>query len=330
MRLFFSLVLGLAAPLSLSAAGLEQRLGGADGWVTWQVPMVAGAGEPCCYEIRRGQVTNKGCDLDERGWNISSGDTAAAGSAGSAGMLALYAHLKGGSVDKIRAYSASCPVRSREAPRALDAVDPAASVAWLDGQARRGDRKGKDGDDEAVAALAYHATPAALGALQGLADAARPREQREKALFWMGQARGAEGVNAVDAYARGDADAEIRSHAVFVLSQSPEHDTYPRVLAVAGTDRSAEVRGKALFWLAQMEDPRASADILAALRRDTDEEAREQAVFALSQLEDGAADTALISVVRGDYPREVKQKALFWLGQSGSDAALGFLDEVLK
>ena len=327
MRLFFSLILGLAAPLSLSAAGLEQRLGGADGWVTWQVPMVAGAGEPCCLEIRRGHVSKKGCDLDDRGWSLNSGDTA---TAGSAGMLALYAHVKGGSVDKLRAYAASCPVSSREALRELDSVDPAASVAWLDGQARRGDRTRKDSDDEAVAALAYHATPAALSALQGLADPARPREQREKALFWMGQARGAEGVTAVDTYARGDADAEIRSHAVFVLSQSPEHDTYPRVLAVAGSDRSAEVRGKALFWLAQMEDPRASADILAALRRDPDEDAREQAVFALSQLEDGAGDTALISVVRGDYPREVKQKALFWLGQSGSDTALGFLDEVLK
>lgn len=324
------LLFALAAPAA--ADPLLDTITAADGWATWQVPMVAAAGEPCCYESysRSGPAGRRGCDLDGRHWNVSHNRSAAtAGAAADAGQLAVYARVKGGKVDTIRAFAASCPVYGATAPREIAGVQADASVAWLADQARAATGS-KDGGDESVAALAYHATPRAMTALQELAAASRPQKQREAALFWIGQARGAAGADAVARYAREDADAAIRQHAVFVLSQSAEYDTYPRVLAVAGSDRSGEVRGQALFWLAQMEDARAAADILAALRREKDEEVREQAVFALSQLPAAQADQALIGLIRGDHPREIKQKALFWLGQSGSDAAIAFLDEVLR
>jgi HEAT repeat protein len=323
MRIVFASLL-LAAAHAVSADDLSQRVTAADGWVSWQVPRVADSGDACCHTIHGSVVSRRGCDLDGKQWNITS----TAESRGSAGDLIVYAHVKRGAVDQIRAFSATCPVRSADPLRSLDAVDPAASVGWLAAQAKR-ESSTKD-DDAAVAALAMHATPAAMTALRDLAVAERPQKQREASLFWMGQARGAEGAAAVERYAREDADAHIREHSVFVLSQSPEYDTYPKILAIAGSDRSTEVRSQSLFWLAQMKDKRATADILAALRREQDAEVREQAVFALSQLEDGEADRALIAVIRGDFPREVKQKAVFWLGQSGSDEALTFIDEVLK
>ncbi|HSX60105.1 MAG TPA: HEAT repeat domain-containing protein [Tahibacter sp.] len=322
MRIVFALLLLGAAPFVSAAEDLSRRIVANEGWVSWQVPRVADAGDSCCHTIHGDVVSRRGCDLDGRQWNINSS------TGGDAGHLVVYAHVRGGVVDKIRAFSATCPVRTAEPLRAIDGVDPAASVNWLAEHARR--ERGKKDDDEAIAALASHATPVAMTALRDLAAPERPEKQRQAALFWMGQARGAEGVNAVERYARDDADADIREHAVFVLSQAAEHGTYPRILAIAGSDRSAEVRGQALFWLAQMEDPRAGADIIAAIRRETDPEAREQAVFALSQLDDDEGDKALIAVIRGDFPREVKQKAVFWLGQSGSDTAIAFLDDVLK
>ena len=324
MRNVLALLLLCAAPFVSAADDLSQHIVAKDGWVAWQVPRTADSGDACCHYIKGAVVNGRGCDLDGKHWNINN----TAEAAGDAAGLIVYAHVSRGAVDKVRAFSATCPVRSADPLRTLDAVDPVASVNWLAAHAKR-DRNPKD-DDEAISALAMHATPVAMTALRDLAAADRPQKQREAAVFWMGQARGAEGADAVERYAREDADAHIREHAVFVLSQSPEHGTYPKILAIAGSDRSAEVRGQSLFWLAQMEDKRAGADITAALRREQDAEAREQAVFALSQLPDDEADQALIAVIRGDFPREVKQKAVFWLGQSGSDKTLTFIDEVLK
>lgn len=328
MRIAIALLFAFAPLAGHAADELSGRIGTEDGWVAWQVPRMPGAGDACCHHIRGSVVEQRGCDLDGRNWNISS--EAAAGGNGDPDSVIVYAHVSRGDVDKVRAFSATCPVRSKEPLRRLDDVDPAASVNWLAARARS-HGKPKDGDDdEAIAALAFHATPAAMTALRELAAAERPREQRQAALFWMGQARGAEGVVEVVRHAQEDADPDIRQHAVFVLSQATEHDTYPRILAIARTDRSADVRGQSLFWLAQTGDSRAATDITEALRREPDADVREQAVFALSQLEDGQADRALIALIRGDFPREVKQKAMFWLGQSGSDAAIAFLDGVLR
>ncbi|WP_257389171.1 HEAT repeat domain-containing protein [Tahibacter caeni] len=329
MRLLSRFVCCVSLLLPAAAAtaddDLARRIAANDGWVQWQVPLAPDAGEPCCYEVRRGAAGRRGCDLDGRQWSVD--DAVPAVTAG-ARELAVYAHVKAGQVDAIRALSASCPVSSAGAVTRLDGVDPAASVAWLAAETRR-DRGRKD-DDDGIAAIAFHAAPAAMAALREFAAAGGPRGRREAALFWMGQARGIEGVEAVERVAHEDADAKIRNHAVFVLSQAEKLDTYPRVLAIAAGDRSGEVRGQALFWLAQMEDARAAADIVAALRRETEASVREQAVFALTQLPDEQGDKALIGLMRGDYPREVKQKALFWLGQSGSDTALAFLDETLR
>jgi hypothetical protein len=322
------LLLGLTPFVSAAAADdLSRRIGTGDGWVSWQVPRTPDAGDACCQHIRGSVVERRGCDLDGRQWNNIE---KASPLSGDAEGLVVYAHLKRGVVDKVRAFSATCPVRSAEPLRRIDEVDPAASVNWLAAHARSHGGAKDDDDDEAIAALAFHATPVAMTALRDLAAAERPSQQRQAALFWMGQSRGAEGVAAVERYAHDDADPDIRQHAVFVLSQAAEHDTYPRILAIARTDRSAEVRSQSLFWLAQMEDKRAAADITEALLREQDADVREQAVFALSQLEDGEADKALIALIRGDFPREIKQKAMFWLGQSGSDAAIAFLDDVLR
>ncbi|HVH36074.1 MAG TPA: HEAT repeat domain-containing protein [Tahibacter sp.] len=322
-RLVCCVFLLLPVAAATAADDLAQRLAASDGWVKWQVPLADEAGDSCCYEGRGGAAGRRGCDLDGRRWSIND---AVPTSVGTARELAVYAHVKAGQVDAVRALSATCPVSSTGAITRLDGVDPAASVNWLAARVRRDDGRK---DDEGIAAIAFHAVPAAMTALRAFAETGQPRARREAALFWMGQARGAEGVTAVDRVAHEDADAKIRSHSVFVLSQARKYDGYARVLAIAGSDRSGEVRGQALFWLAQMEDDRAAADIIAALRRETDAEVREQAVFALTQLPDGQGDQRLIELMRGDYPREVKQKALFWLGQSGSDTALAFLDSVL-
>ena len=327
MRTMLMATLLLLLPLGATAADLGRTVVASDGWSRWDVPKLAAAGDACCYHIGRGGVDRVGCDLDERSWSISTGHGGDTLKLSPSDRLSVYVHAKGGKVDKIRAYAATCPVNSRGSIRELSGISPADSAAWLAGEARR--KAGSDDDDAALLALAYHADAAAETALQQLAAPGQPRPQRETALFWIGQARGQAGVDIVERVARNDADSEMRRHALFVLSQAEEFDTYPKLLASAREDRVGEVRSHAMFWMAQMEDPRAGNDLLALLGQEQDGEVREQAVFALSQLPKGAGDQALIGVLRGSYPREVKQKALFWLGQSGSDEAIAFLDKML-
>jgi hypothetical protein len=313
----------LAAADAYAATALEAQVTEADGWIAWQVPMIADAGAPCCFSWRRGAAAQNGCDLDARGWSFGTDSKHPLHDS----SLAVYAHVAKGRIDRLRAVASACPVESRDAIRRLDAVEPAQSVAllaeWLAGADAKHD------DDSALAALAYHEDASATRALAVRAEPRHDEDVREQALFWLGQTRGAEGAEVVEHYATTDADPDLREKAVFALSQSKAGDPYARILAISRSDRTAHVRSQALFWMAQMEDPRAQADITAALTTETSDDAREQAVFALSQLKEGQAEDALIAVLRGNYPRDAKKQALFWLGESGSPRAIKALDEVL-
>lgn len=305
-----------------AADDLDGRVLGSDGWVAWQVPMVADVEAPCCFNIRRGQAVDTGCDLDARGWSFGSDsrhprrdDT-----------LSVYVHVSGHAIDEVRAVAASCPVSSRTPIRDLGAVDAGESIDTLAAGAGNGHARDDDGF---LAAIGYHADPAATALLAKFTGAGHSLERRGQALFWLGQLRGAPGVQAIEHSMAGEPDADVREKAIFALSQARSGDAYPRVLDIARSDASEHVRGQALFWLAQMGDARAAGDILAVLAAERSADAREQAVFALSQLEDGRADDGLIAVLRGNYPRDAKKQALFWLGQSGSPRAIEALDAVL-
>jgi hypothetical protein len=313
--------LGFFANANAVSDDLEARVTASDGWVAYSVPMVAGVDSPCCYSVSNGAVTKKGCDLDGGSWSFASDhdDPAVAID----GTLAIYLRVDHGHVERVRATGSSCPVRTESTVRWIDPIDPASSVAMLSSL----DRQAADGS---LVALAYHADASATRALITRAERSHPLREREQALFWLGQTRGAEGADVVEHYATTDADPKLRAKAIFALAQSKAPDVYAHILAMAHDDPAEHVRGEAFFWLVQMGNPRAKNDIIASLKTESSDQVREQAVFALSRLHDGAADDALIAVVRGDYPRAVKKRALFWLGQSGSPQAMAYFDEALK
>jgi len=315
-----------STPLLATEPDLQSQVKRADGWVAYRVPMVAEAGDPCCYSWRAGSPSNSGCDLDGNHWSFGSDDNHRPHTRSDA--LAMYVHVAHGDIDRVRAVSASCPVKSQGEIRWIDSADAAQSVkllsSWLAAN------KGVHGeDDNALAALAYHDEASATTALAARAEPGHPRDAREQALFWLGQARGADGAAIVERYATTDGDPELRAEAIFALSQSKAVDGYALIHAISENDPSDHVRSQALFWMAQMEDDRAARDITAAIDNEKSEDVREQAVFALSQLKEGQADEALIALLRGNYPRDVKKQALFWLGESGTPRAMAFFDEAL-
>ncbi len=286
--------------------------------------MIADAGTPCCFSDSHGRSDRSGCDLDDRNHGFSTNDTPRPPGRDE---LTVYVHVARSKVDDIRAYDASCPVRNKGEIRRIEGVTSADSIgflsAWMDADA-------STRDEEALGAVAFHEDGAATRVLAAHAEASHPRKERESALFWLGQARGADGAAIVERFATTDGDPKLREHAIFALSQSHAGDPYLRIRAISGSDPSDHVRSQALFWMAQMNDARASADIANAIRHDASHDVREQGVFALSQLDGGKGDEALIGLLKGDYPRDVKKQALFWLGQSGSPKAMEYFDEALS
>jgi len=317
-------LLMLAGNATAAEPDLGKRIAQQDGWVAYQVPKTADGGVACCFQMHGKHVVQSGCDLEGNSWGNSDDQRPPQATADA---LNVYFRVSHGKIDKVRAFSASCPVRDADKLRWLDNVAPQASVAFL--AASTAATPNEDIFDAELAALAMHADPAATPALRDLSTQSHPRKVREQSLFWLGQMRGVEGAQVVEHVATTDADPELRAHAVFVLSEAHGVDGYAAIHRIAQSDSSAHVREQALFWMAQTGDARARNDITAAIGKENSKDVREQAVFALSQLKEGEADAALIALVRGSYPRDVKQQALFWLGQSGSDEAIRFLDDVL-
>jgi HEAT repeat protein len=316
---------GFVASANPANDSLESEVTARDGWVAYRVPMIAGVDGPCCYSVRSGTETKKGCDLDQRGLSFSTEHDDRA--VGREDTLAVYVKVENSRVERVRAVGASCPVRTANAVRWIDSVNAADSVAMLSSLL---DRKAGNSDDHPLMTLAFHADTSATHALETRAEPSHALKEREKALFWLGQTRGADGAEVIKRYATTDSDPKLRGKAVFALSQSRVPQAYAHILNIAHHDPAEQVRGDAYFWLSQMDDARAQGDIIAALKSESSDEVRERAVFALSQLNDGAADEGLICVLRGDYPRSVKKQALFWLGQSGSPQAMAYFDDALE
>jgi hypothetical protein len=96
--------------------------------------------------------------------------------------------------------------------------------------------------------------------LQLARDARVVRRTRRQAVFWLGQAAGAEATRGLDSLASDEhQDSDVRGAAVFALSQRPRDEGVPLLVRIARNNRDPGLRRKAIFWLGQSDDPRALA-----------------------------------------------------------------------
>jgi HEAT repeat protein len=240
--------------------------------------------------------------------------------------------LESGAPSRVRVFSAECPIDAGGATvHWLNGVRPADSVAVLAAlvSGTDGNRAARRVGDGALAAIAHHADPAAITALDGLLAPGRPPWVREQAAFWMGQTGGTRALDTLIRLAGQDADDHFREHLAFVLSQSAEPRALEALIGMAKRDASRKVRGQALFWLGQKAEKKALAAIEDAIREDPDTDIKKKAVFALSQLPKDEGVPLLIRTARSHSNREVRKQAMFWLGQSEDPRALAFFEEVL-
>jgi hypothetical protein len=90
-------------------------------------------------------------------------------------------------------------------------------------------------------------------------DASVPRQTRKSAVFWLGQAAGAEITRTLGDLVEDTTDREIQKAAVFALSQHKADDAVPMLIRIAREHKDPEVRKAAMFWLGQTGDERAVA-----------------------------------------------------------------------
>jgi HEAT repeat protein len=229
-----------------------------------------------------------------------------------------------GQVGRVGAYSVDCGLDAGGLPVLwLTGIPPAQSLGFLESLVSATIA------DEALAAIAAHADPAADAALERLAAPGRARKLREQAAFWLGEARGPRGYEVLRRLLREDTDPRFREHVVFALSESDVEAATEAIIEAARRDPDAEVRGQALFWLAQKAGRGAAAAITRAIEEDPETEVKKKAVFALAELEGGEGVPHLIRLARENRNPAVREQAFFWLGQSEDPRALDFLAEVL-
>jgi len=303
-------------------------------WIGWEAP-AKGDRSSCCWSSHDGWDSGGCCGRCRLEPGSSKTVSQAEGSRSvrleDHGTLRVFARASGGQFIRVRAFSSDCAVDAAGATVVwVENVEPEASVALLEKLATIPSAS-SEGDLAAssLAAIAEHGVLAADRALERLAARSQPRRLREKAAFWLGNARGRAGYEILRRIAPEDPDEEFRKHATFAFSQSPEPEAVATLIAMAKRDPSPSVRGQALFWLAQKAGHRAAGAIEDAIRDDPETEVKTKAVFALTQMPDGEGVPKLIEVARSNRNAEVRRKAIFWLGQSRDPRALAFLEEVL-
>jgi hypothetical protein len=236
-------------------------------WLAWTVP-ARGDNSICGFgDFGRGsRGWGMTLDDDESSWGTRDGAPPIA-----LATVEIYAAVRDGEVRRLRFASEGCPVQAGQQRVVwLDGVRPAASVDFIArlasrSDAAKGDRRGKDLDDLALAGLSFHADPAAPLALVHLAREGESEELRSQALFWLaqsGEPRAARWIR--EAIAR-DPAGQVREQGVFALSQL--EDSTPLLLALLRESADRDVKRQAIFWLGQSDDPRATAEIERLLTR---------------------------------------------------------------
>ncbi len=286
-------------------------LGAGPFWAGYSVPVLPG---------HRGD----GCWTDRDG-NSGRNPSAPVRLEGSPNMLILI-RVEAGKVDKLQLTSPDCRLDGGNLPfHWFNGISTTASVNWLKTQAT-----GEKGD-RAMAPLALHVGPDADKALDELTATSQPDKLRERAAFWLGNARGKHGLETLKHMLATDPSLHVREQVVFALANSKEPEGMATVMDLARNDKSPQIRSKALFWIAQKAATKDATQVIGhAITDDPERSVKEQAVFALKTLPSDQGIPLLITVAKSNPDPAIRKKAMFWLGQSKDTRTLDFFAQVLR
>jgi hypothetical protein len=242
--------------------------------------------------------------------------------------IVVFARIDNGKTGQIRVVGESCPVDGDGGQVTwIGGVDDIAALDWLEVAARA---NGNSGADAALMAIALHRNPVAGQRLHALARETQG-ENAQEAIFWLGESRGEQGFEILEALLAELPKGDTRREINFALAQNQTPGAAGLLAEIAKSDPDPEQRGQAMFWLAQEYPGRAKDWLLEVIRSERDNEVLEEAVFAISQLPDDNGDKVLLDLARdAGAPRAVRRQAIFWLAQSDNDASIAALTDLLS
>jgi HEAT repeat protein len=315
-----------------------------DAWIGYTVPVVDNERIMCCFSgdtdwVNGSVVSSDGrgccraCRLEPTADGTSMASRAQSGQAGvvrlegSDRMVVLF-RVASRQVDRIRVFSEDCELDAGgRTVTWLENVRAADSIGLLESYAAPADGRRDRVADGAVSAIALHGDSAADPALERLVGTNQPEALRKKVTFWLGNSRGARGLEVLRRVLKEDPSVEVQKSAVFGVSQSRAAGAFDVLAGLARNHDSSRIRSEAVFWLAQKDDPRSANLILEVLERDASPEVRKKAVFALSQLKDNGGVDSLMRVARTDKDPAMRGEAIFWLGQKAGQKASATITE---
>jgi HEAT repeat protein len=317
-------------------------------WIGYAVPVVDGERMMCCFDgdstfingdviSSNGRTCCRTCRLEPSADGTSMARRAPAANAsgvvrleGSDRMIVLV-RVAAKEVDRIRVFSEDCELDAGGRPIIwLDGVRAADSVALLETYASPADGRRDRVSGGAVTAIALTGDASADAALDRLVAAPQPEALRKKVTFWLGNARGAHGLQTLRRVLKEDQSAEVQKSAVFGVSQSHEPGAADLLTNVAQNDANPRLRSEALFWIGQKGSPQAASIIQQAIDKDPSTEVRKKAVFALSQLKDDAGLDALIRVAKTSNDPPTRGEAVFWLGQKAGKKVSAVITDTIN
>jgi HEAT repeat protein len=300
----------LAGPLTAEFHNLETTSSAGPFWAAYTVPMVPRQGEMCGNDERHSNLVH-----------LEGPDT-----------LVVLFRFENRALDRVRISSLDCQFDAGGLSFVLlTGVQPAQSVELLGQLAHSWTQTGrKPHFDSIISAIGLTRDPAADRMLESMLAASEPEPLREKVLFWLANARGRAGFEAVRKALQSDASDRVRERATFALSVSKEPGVNQALEDAARNDHTPRVRSQALFWLAHKAGRDEAALILRAAEQDPAPEVRRQAVFALEQIPEGGGIPLLIQLAKTSQDKKVREQAMFWLGRSKDPQAMKFFEDLLK
>src|SRR5579862_904737 len=282
-------------------------------WVAYGVPMIPARDgehrEMCCWSNGNGDSRNNcACELENHsneGINIRNDERGANGGTvkleGGESMFVLL-RIADHHVAKVRMFTEDCRIDAGGLriiwfgdAKADDSVAMLSRIVtkgnWEDSEERRE-------ADGALSAIAMHDGAAADKAMESFVTTDRPERLRTQTSFWLGNARGKEGVATLKRMAKSDPSTKVREQVTFGLSVSNDPSALEEMIRMAHEDESSRVRGQALFWLAQKAGKRVAAEIRGAIDNDPDTDVKKKAVFALSQMPKDQGVPMMIEVAK--------------------------------
>ena len=225
-------------------------------WLGWHVPMVDRDQVLCCQ--------NQACSLESTHRHFVS-SSARSGSPRAAEILVILLRATDGQLEEMQIYSDGCRLDAGGSNLIwLEGVQPEESVTFLD-RLIEADPKI---EDEALMAMALHATPTAAERLAGMARQSPDPDLRGEALFWLSHTGASTASEVILLALAEDPDAEVKDQALFALSQLPDQEGIPLLLEILrDRSRPAAVREEAFFWYVQSGDEEA-LDLIAEILRD--------------------------------------------------------------